>query len=102
MAETAKNLDSPTTNNSQLTVRIHGKLSVVDRYDGENGPIFTNLIVIPAPDTMTSPTKMQVKSGRQIGKPEDMVDIKAKVSTRYWKGKDQKKVNYTPELWLID
>lgn len=89
-------------NHSMLTVRIHGKIDKIERFEGENGPIFETLLIIPAKDTMTSPTKMQVKSGRQLGKPEEMVDIKANVSTRYWKSKDGKKVNYTPQLWLAD
>jgi hypothetical protein len=102
MAEPERSPATSPANNSMLTVRIHGKIDKVERYDGENGPIFTSLIIIPAPDTMTSPTKMQVKSVRQFGKPEEIIDIKARVSTRYWKSKDQKKVNYTPELWLAD
>lgn len=102
MADPAKNPEAPPANNSMLTVRIHGKIDKVERFEGENGPIFETLLIIPAKDTMTSPTKIIVKSGRQLGKPEEMADIQARVSTRYWKSKDGKKVNYTPQLWLAD
>lgn len=101
MSEPAKSTQAIPGNNTNLGVRIHGKIDKIERYDGENGTIFTTLIIVPAPDTMKSPTRLQVKSNRNLGRPEDMIDIKATVSSRYWKS-NSGKVNHTPELWCND
>jgi len=101
MAEPVTNPSAPAANNSNLIVRVHGKLAKIDRYDGDNGTIYTNLIIVPAPDTMKSPTKLEVKSSRNLGRVEEMIDIKATVSSRYWKSASGK-VNHTPDLWCND
>lgn len=98
MAEPAKTPVVPAVNNTNLTVRIHGKIDRIERYDTENGAIFTTLIIVPAPDTMSSPTRLQVKSTSKFGNAEEMVDIKTEIRSRYWKQKSGK-VAYTPELW---
>jgi len=89
-----------TRNNSSLHVRLHGVIDRMEKYDGEENTIYTTTIIIPAPDTMSSPTRLQVKSAKKIGSPEEMVDIKAIVRSRYWKPKAGN-VRYQAELWLV-
>jgi hypothetical protein len=101
MADPAKDQAASPPNNSMLTVRIHGKIDKIDQHDGENGITYMTLIIIPSGDPMKSPTKIQVKSKRKLGRPEEMIDIKATVSSRYWKN-NAGKVNHTPDLWVND
>ena len=83
-----------------IHLQLKGKLVLVDRFDGQNGPIFENLIVIPAADEYSSPSRFAVKSGHQIAQLDSMVDIKVELRSRYWKNQKNGKPNYVPELWL--
>ncbi|MBU0730200.1 MAG: hypothetical protein KKA70_10690 [Proteobacteria bacterium] len=85
-----------------LTVTINGKLAEASRFDGTNGPIFENLIVIPSKDQYTSPTRIIVKAGHQLAQLNSMVEVKASIRSRYWKNNKSGKVQYTPELWLSE
>jgi len=101
MAETSPNPNpaANSRNNSSLNIRLHGQIDRVEKYEGEENTIYTTTIIIPAPDTMSSPTRLQVKSAKKIGSAEEMVDIKAIVRSRYWKPKTGN-VRYQAELWL--
>jgi len=93
-------LEKPAVKSNVILVPLKGKLLSVDRFDGQNGPIFENLIVMPAADEYSSPSRFAVKSGHQIAQIDSMVDIKAELRSRYWKNQKNGKPNYVPELWL--
>lgn len=100
MAEPARSPASSPGNNSNLHVRLHCAIDRMEKFVGEAGSIFTTTVIIPAPDTMSSPTRLQVKSTKQLGSPEEMIDIKCVVRSRYWKPKTGN-VRYQAELWLV-
>ncbi len=85
---------------NELKLRLQGKLDKFEKFDGQNGPIYESLIILPAPNEYSSPHRFSVKSDRQIDKQGASVDILVSIKSRYWKNNNSGKVNYTPELWL--
>lgn len=87
----------PTAN--ELKLRLSGKLDKIEKFDGQNGPIYESLIILPAPDAYTSPPRFAIKSTTQLGKQGATVDIAVFIKSRYWKA-NSGKINHSPELWL--
>ena len=84
---------------NDLRLKLNGKLDKVERYDGQYGPIYESLIVLPAPDAYSSPARFAVRSSSQLGKEGQPVEVPVVIKSRYWKSQ-KGKVNHTPELWL--
>lgn len=92
--------EKPAVKSNVIQFRLKGKLQSVDRFDGQNGPIFENLVTLPASDEFSSPTRFVVKSGHQIAQIDSMVDVLVDLRSRYWRNQKNGKPNYVPELWL--
>lgn len=87
----------PTAND--LKLRLNGKLDKVEQFDGQNGPIYESLVILPAQDAYSSPPRFAVKSTSKFGKQGSAVDVQVTVRSRYWKS-NSGKINHSPELWL--
>lgn len=92
--------EKPAPRSNVIQLRLKGKLQSVERFDGQNGPIFENLVVMPAVDEYSSPIRFAVKAGHQIAQIDSMVEIQVELRSRYWRNQKNGKPNYVPELWL--
>lgn len=59
---------------AKLQLTIKGKILAVEQVKTQNGIFFSNTIVIPAEDTYSKPTRIQVNSQMPIGREEEMVN----------------------------
>ena len=84
---------------NDLRLKLNGKLDKVERYDGQYGPVYECLIVLPAPDSYSSPSRFAVRSSSQLGKEGQTLEVSVIIRSRYWKSQ-KGKINHTPELWL--
>jgi hypothetical protein len=46
---------------NELKLRLQGKLDKFEKFDGQNGPIYESLIILPSPDEYSSPHRFSIK-----------------------------------------
>lgn len=92
----------PQTNGQAIIIPIKGRIHEVYEYKKKaGGYLYETIVTIPAPTEYDSPLKLTIKSNdKELGSKGDMIDIKTRLSSRYWKNDRDGKVNYSPELWL--
>jgi hypothetical protein len=94
----------PQPNGQLPIIHIKGMIrGVYEHKKNAGGYIYETIVVIPNPDEYGSPLKLTVKSNdKELGKEGEMINVKTRLSSRYWKSDKDGKVNYSPELWLTE
>ncbi|MHB1351555.1 MAG: hypothetical protein ACYCYR_17010 [Desulfobulbaceae bacterium] len=95
-AQTAQNV-TPLKSRQDLEIIVSGKL---ERFDlvGKNKDIYQNIIVAPAKDEYSYPSRFCVMSRSRIGDKDKHVSVTATVRCRPWKD-NSGSYRYPHELW---